>query len=328
MTRQQLTATKDELYLSDKGAKCYKIKIIHYNTDEGIQPPTSILNPLVTSSTHFNLRSLITQMSQILSLEGRVAIVTGSSSGVGRAIALALAGAGASVVCSDITPILRPDGYETETAPTHELIAKTGKSIFKKADVSSPEDVEALVAAAVVEFGRLDILVNNAGVFCGQNKIAEESVEAFDKTMAINTRGTFLGMKFAIAQMMKQEPRQSGDRGWIVNISSIGGLVGLSMEPSYCASKGAVTNLTRQVALDYAPDKIHVNGVCPGFLKTAMVRSALEDPTLHAELHNASPWPHLGTPDDIAKAVLFLCSDGASWTTGAMLNVDGGYCAR
>ncbi|KAF2027271.1 putative short chain dehydrogenase [Setomelanomma holmii] len=267
-------------------------------------------------------------MSHILNLEGRVAIVTGSSSGVGRAIALALASEGASVICSDLTPDLRPGGYETETEPTHSLIAKTGKAIFKKTDVSSPQDVEALIASAVAEYGRLDILVNNAGIFCGQNKIAEESIEAFDKTMAINTRGPFLGMKYAIAQMMKQEPRPSGDRGWIVNVSSIGGLVGLSMEPSYCASKGAVTNLTRQVALDYAADKIHINGVCPGFLKTAMVRSALEDPALHKELHNASPWPHLGIPEDIGKAVLYLCGNGASWVTGVMLNVDGGYCAR
>lgn len=86
--------------------------------------------------------------------------------------------------------------------------------------------------------------------------------------------------------------------------------------------------MTRQVALDYAQDKIHVNGVCPGFLKTAMVRSALEDAKLHKELHDASPWPHLGTPQDVAKAVLFLCGDGASWTTGTMLNVDGGYCVK
>ncbi|KAF2815114.1 putative short chain dehydrogenase [Mytilinidion resinicola] len=267
-------------------------------------------------------------MSHMLNLEGRVAIVTGSSSGVGRAIALALASEGASVICSDLTPELRPGGYETVTTSTHELIAKTGKAIFKKTDVSSPQDMEALVASAVAEYGRLDILVNNAGVFCGQNKIAQESVEAFDKTMAINTRGTFLGMKFAILQMMKQEPRSTGDRGWIVNISSIGGLVGLSMEPSYCASKGAVTNLTRQVALDYAPHKIHVNGVCPGFLKTAMVRSALEDLVLNEELHNASPWPHLGLPEDVAKAVLYLSGDGASWVTGVMLNVDGGYCTK
>jgi NAD(P)-dependent dehydrogenase (short-subunit alcohol dehydrogenase family) len=97
---------------------------------------------------------------------------------------------------------------------------------------------------------------------------------------------------------------------------------------SYCASKGAVVNLTRQVAMDYAKDKIHVNVVCPGFLATAMVRSALEDEALNRELHGMSPWPHLGCPDDVAKAVLFLCGEGASWMTGSIVNVDGGYCAR
>ncbi|KIW36484.1 uncharacterized protein PV06_11299 [Exophiala oligosperma] len=171
-------------------------------------------------------------------------------------------------------------------------------------------------------------MVNNAGIFCGQNRIAEEPVEAFEKTMAVNARGPFLGMKYAIGQMMKQSPHPSGSRGWVVNIASIGGLVGLSMEPSYCASKGAVVLLTRQVALDYAADKIHVNAICPGFLKTAMVRSALEDVDLNKQLHAQSPWPHLGSPEDVGKAALFLCSDAASWTTGSVVNVDGGYCAQ
>ncbi|KIM95840.1 hypothetical protein OIDMADRAFT_59622 [Oidiodendron maius Zn] len=265
---------------------------------------------------------------QSKSLAGRVAIVTGSSSGVGRAIALALASEGACIVCSDVTPTLRAGGYETDIAPTHEVIARRGKAMFKYADVSSAEDVEALVEAAVAEYGRLDIMINNAGIFCGQNKVTEEPIEAFDKTIGVNTRGVFLGMKYAISQMMKQEPRLSGDRGWIVNISSIGGLVGLSMEPSYCASKGAVVTLTRQVALDYAPDKIHVNVVCPGFLRTAMVRPALEDEKLNKEIHGASPWPNLGKPEDIGKAVLFLSGDGASWITGSVLNVDGGYCTQ
>lgn len=267
-------------------------------------------------------------MSNILNLEGRVAIVTGSSSGVGRAIALALASERACVVCSDITPTLRVGGYETDNAPTHEVIARTGKAIFKNADTSSADDVEALVEAAVAEYGRLDIMINNAGIFCGQNRVTEEPVEAFDKTIGVNTRGVFLGMKYAISQMMKQEPRPSGDRGWIVNISSIGGLVGLLMEPSYCASKGAVVTLTRQVAIDYASDKIHINAVCPGFLRTAMVRSALEDEKLHKEIHGAIPWPHLGKPEDVGKVVLFLSGDGASWITGSVLNVDGGYCAK
>ncbi|KAJ5464328.1 uncharacterized protein N7458_000014 [Penicillium daleae] len=267
-------------------------------------------------------------MSGILNLKGRVAVVTGSSSGLGRAIAMALASEGASVVCSDITPDLRAGGYEKDNVSTHEVIARTGKAIFKKADASAAEDIEALVKAAVTTYGRLDIMVNNAGVFCGQHKIAEESVDAFDKTMGVNSRGVFLGMKYAIAQMMKQDPLPSGDRGWIVNISSIGGLLGLSMEPSYCASKAAVVGLTRQAALDYAPDKIHINAVCPGFIETAMVRSAMEDETLNKEIRCATPWPRLGLPEDIGKAVLFLSSDGASWITGAILNVDGGYISR
>ncbi|KAJ5923156.1 hypothetical protein N7454_008401 [Penicillium verhagenii] len=267
-------------------------------------------------------------MSGILNLAGRVAIVTGSSSGLGRAIALALASEGASVVCSDITPDLRPGGYENDNASTHEVIARAGKAVFKKADSSSAEEMEALVQAAVTTYGRLDIMVNNAGVFCGQHRLAEEPVEAFDKTMGVNSRGVFLGMKYAIAQMIKQEPLPSGDRGWIVNISSIGGLVGLSMEPSYCASKAAVVGLTRQGALDYASDRIHINAVCPGFIETAMVRAALEDEKLNKEIRGATPWSRLGLPEDIGKAVLFLSGDGASWITGAILNVDGGYISQ
>jgi len=144
--------------------------------------------------------------------------------------------------------------------------------------------------------------------------------------MAVNATGPFLGMKYAIGQMMKQETlRPGGPRGWVVNISSIGGLAGLSMEPSYCASKGAVILLTKQAALDYAAEKIHINAVCPGFLRTAMVRSALEDEDLYKQIHGLSPWPHLGTPEDVAKAVLWLCSDGASWTTGSVVKVDGGF---
>ncbi|KAL2829113.1 hypothetical protein BJY01DRAFT_240731 [Aspergillus pseudoustus] len=223
-------------------------------------------------------------MSKILDITGRVAVVTGSSSGNGRAIALALATEGASVICSDLTPEVCSRGYEH--------------------------------------------MVNNAGIFCGLNNIVDEPVIAFDKTMAVNTRGVFLGMKFAITQMMKQDPLPSGERGWIVNVASIGGQVGLALEPSYCASKGAVVNLTRQVAVDYAPEKIHVNAVCPGFLATAMVRSFLEGKDTNAMLHSQSPWPHLGTPEDVAKAVLFLSGPAASWMTGSIVNVDGGFIAK
>ena len=135
-------------------------------------------------------------------------------------------------------------------------------------------------------------------------------------------------MKYAISQFMKQGPLPGGERGWIVNIASIGGQVGLALEPSYCASKGAVVNLTRQVAIDYAADKIHVNAVCPGFLATAMVRPFLDGADTNKMLHDQSPWPHLGTPEDVAKAALILASPAASWMTGGFVNVDGGFIAK
>ncbi|RMZ88920.1 hypothetical protein DV736_g3848, partial [Chaetothyriales sp. CBS 134916] len=294
-------------------------------------------------------------MSGILSIPGRVAIVTGSSSGNGREIALALASEGAFVVCSDLNPAVRAGGYEENQVPTHELIVeRKGKAVFQKADASREEDIKGLVELAVKEFGRLDIMVNNAGIFTGLATIVDEPVENFDKTMAVNCRGVYLGMKYAVSQMMKQNPLPSGERGWIVNIASIGGQIGLALErmfyshlkflayvfgqpyvrmliekpASYCASKGAVVNLTRQVAVDYAPHKIHVNAVCPGFLATAMVRPFLDQQEINTALHQASPWPHLGTPRDVAKAVLVLASDAASWMTGGFLQVDGGFIAK
>ncbi|KAK5079256.1 hypothetical protein LTR64_002322 [Lithohypha guttulata] len=268
-------------------------------------------------------------MSGILNILGRVAIVTGSSSGNGREIALMLASEGAYIVCSDVDPAVRAGGYEESQVPTHELIQQQkGKAVFQKADVTDATDIEALIEVAVNEFGRLDIMVNNAGIFTGLATIVDETVTNFDKTMAVNCRGVYLGMKYAVTQMMKQEPLPSGERGWIVNIASIGGQVGLALEPAYCASKGAVVNLTRQVAVDYAPHKIHVNAVCPGFLATAMVRPFLDNKESNAALHQGSPWPHLGTPRDVAKAVIVLASDAASWMTGGSLQVDGGFVAR
>ncbi|OAP54925.1 hypothetical protein AYL99_10625 [Fonsecaea erecta] len=269
-------------------------------------------------------------MPNILSIPGRIAIVTGSSSGNGRAIALALASEGASIVCSDLTTEIRAGGFEKDLTPTHDLIIQThgqGRAIFHRADASSEDDVRLLVDVAVKTYGRLDIMVNNAGIFTGLFNIVDEPVSNYDKTMAVNARGVYLGMKFAITQMMKQDPLPSGERGWIINIASIGGQVGLALEPAYCASKGAVVNLTRQVAVDYAPHKIHVNAVCPGYLATAMVRPFLEDKETHERLHQQSPWPHLGTPEDVAKAVLVLAGDAASWMTGSFLNVDGGFIA-
>lgn len=264
-----------------------------------------------------------------MSLENKITIVTGSSSGNGRAIALRLANDGAAVVCSDLRPDARPGGYEEEPdVDTHDLINKRGgRAIFVKTDASSTADMTALVAAAVTEYGRLDVFINNAGIFTGLTTIVDEKEEDWDRTIAVNLKSVWLGSKFAITQFLKQDV--VGDtRGKVINIASIGGLVGLAQEPGYCAAKGGVVNLTRQLAVDFAPQQITVTAVCPGFLATAMVRPFLDDPDLNAALHAQSPWPNLGTADDVAKAVAFLASDESRWITGSTITVDGGFTAR
>jgi NAD(P)-dependent dehydrogenase (short-subunit alcohol dehydrogenase family) len=263
-------------------------------------------------------------------LENHVAVVTGSSSGNGRAIALAYAKAGATVVCSDRTPEALKEGYESDLAiPTDELIRRGGgKSVFITADVVQAKQVEQLVTEAVARFGRLDIMVNNAGVFTGLHTILDETEEQFDFTMAVNTKGVWLGCKYAIGQMMKQEPRSSGSRGKVINIASIGGLVGLAQEPAYCTAKGAVVNLTRQLAVDFAPQRINVNAICPGFLATAMVRPFLENADTNKLLHDLTPWPRVGTAGDVANCALFLAAEESEWMSGSMLTVDGAFTAR
>jgi NAD(P)-dependent dehydrogenase (short-subunit alcohol dehydrogenase family) len=267
-------------------------------------------------------------------LENRVAVVTGSSSGNGRAIALALARAGASVVCSDLRKDALKDGYEEDLGvDTDDAIVKAGgKASFLTADASKSLDVQKVIQHAVAKFGRLDIMVNNAGVFTGLHSIVEETEEQYDLTMNVNAKGVWLGCKYAITQFMKQEPitTPGGEkvRGRIINIASIGGLVGLALEPAYCASKGAVVNLTRELALDYAPERININAICPGFLATAMVRSFLEKEDTNKLLHDLTPWPRVGKAQDVAKAALFLASDEAEWMTGSMLTVDGAFTAR
>jgi len=262
-------------------------------------------------------------------LQGRVAAVTGSSSGNGRAVALALAAEGASIVCSDIQKSAREGGYEPDIhEDTDDLIrALGGRSKFVEADASILGDVEGVIAAAVEGFGRLDVMVNNAGISTGLHTIVDETEQEWDRTMAVNAKSVWIGCKLAITQMLKQEPRE-GSRGKVVNIASIGGLVGLAAEPAYCASKGAVVNLTRQLAVDFAPHRINVNAVCPGFLYTAMNRPFFDDPEVLRSVHELTPWPELGTPADVAKATLFLASDQARWVTGALLTVDGGVTAR
>jgi len=263
----------------------------------------------------------------------RIAIVTGSSSGIGRCVALALAAQGASVVCADLRPSARTEIKEETEVDTHHLIGrKGGKAIFVKTDVSVASEVEALVQAAVQWGKRLDILINNAGIAIESkygNRIHLFDESDWDLAMRVNARSVFLGSKHAIAQMLKQQPLESGDRGWIVNMSSVFGLVGAPASPSYCASKGAILSLTRQIACDYGKDKIHCNAICPGFIQTAIFHNSSLQPGVTQEyVDSLHPMGGPGRPDDVAGAVLYLTSHAARWITGVCLPIDGGFTAQ
>lgn len=258
-------------------------------------------------------------------LENRVAIVTGASSGIGRAIARGFAKEGARVICSDIRTEARPEGYEdNRQRPTAEVIRQDGgEAFFIRADVAIGRDVESLVKSAAERYGRLDIMVNNAGVFTRLSPIHETTEEEYDFTMSVNAKGVWNGCQHAIRQFLQQ-----GDGGKIINIVSIAGVIGLPSEPAYCASKGAAANLTRQLAIDYGPYRINVNAICPNFLTTAMARPFHEDATLRAAVEEITPLRRWGSPEDIVGPAIFLASHEADYVTGTLLMVDGGFTAR
>ena len=239
--------------------------------------------------------------------EDKVALVTGAASGIGRGSALAFAQEGASVIVADVS---EDGGRETV-----ELIEDAGgQAKFIKADVSKTGDVQALVNQAVVTFGRLDYAHNNAGVL-GTAKATHEIDEAdWDRLIAINLKGVWLCMKYEVPHMLERG-------GAIVNTSSAAGLVGMQALAAYTASKHGVAGLTKSAALDYAKLGIRVNAVCPGGIDTPLVRN-IEDPGSFPP--QAMPaMKHFGTPEDIANAVVWLCSDDASYVTGHLLSVDG-----
>ncbi|KAH0835084.1 hypothetical protein AYO21_09733 [Fonsecaea monophora] len=262
-------------------------------------------------------------------LHQRVAIVTGSSSGLGRGIALALAREGAHVICADRVAEARQDGFEEDKhIPTHEVINNNGgKACFQKCDLMKVAEIVALIEFAVKTFNKLDILVNNAGLWMPLRDFVEETEEQWDAMFAINAKGTATAMREAIKQFLKQPVDQvSGSRGRIVNISSsAGGRTAIRREATYAASKAAVAMLTQNVALDHAKDYINVNGVCPGVVRSGAASINFRTPAIITEMQKGTPWPRLGEPLDIAKAVVFLCSDDAQWITGQNLAVDGGF---
>ncbi len=249
-------------------------------------------------------------------LSNQVAIITGAASGIGRATAIVLAREGAKVVVADIQETSR---LETETPPTIEAIRHTGgEAIFVRADVSQRSQVEALVDETLRRFGRVDILVNNAGIFV-RNAITEVSDEEWEQVMNLNLRAYFYTCRRVIPEMLKQ------GRGKIINMSSIHGFRGTGRATTYCTSKGAVENFTRQLAVEYGPYNIYVNAIAPGTIKTAMSKPFREDPAILADYQRHTLLPRLGEPEDVANCALFLASSESDFVHGHTLVCDGGW---
>ena len=248
--------------------------------------------------------------------EGQVALVTGAGGGIGRATALAFAREGARVVASDV------EGAGGEE--TARLVGEAGgDAVHVACDVTRPDEVNGLVQAAVDAFGRLDCAHNNAGIEGAYGRTADCDEENFDRTCAVNLKGVYLCLKAEIAHMLRQE-----GGGAIVNTASVAGVEGAKNLPAYVASKHGVVGLTRTAALEYATRGIRVNAVCPGPIRTRMLEALMEEnPRMEPAMIAAVPMRRLGKPEEIAEAVVWLCSDRASYVTGQGIVVDGGFTA-
>lgn len=244
-------------------------------------------------------------------LKNKVAIITGGGSGIGRGIALEFGIQGAQVVICG-----RREKPLKETAD--EIHRKGGEAIYSVSDVSKQKDIEDLVDTTLMKFGQIDILVNNAGIYMPDDIMSTEE-EEWDKVMNVDAKGVFLMSKAVLPQMLKQ------DKGKIINIASIAGLFGFEKSAAYCAAKGAVVNLTREMALDYSPKGINVNAIAPGVIESEMTKGSLENETAKKSFLEKIPVGRIGKPSDIAHLAVYLASEESDYVTGQTLVVDGGW---
>lgn len=245
--------------------------------------------------------------------ENKVVIVTGASFGIGRATAIAFAKRGAKVVIAD---------YIEDYSTLKEIQGGDGSAIFVKCDVAKNTDVLQLVKQTIDTFGRLDFAVNNAGIEGMTASTHECTEENWDKTINVNLKGVWLCMKHEIAHMLKQ------GKGAIVNTASVAGLIGFPGLPAYVVSKHGIVGLTKTAALENAKQGIRINAVCPGVIRTPMVdRITGKDKTVEKTYEDMEPVGRMGEPEEVAEAIVWLCSDGASFVTGHAMAVDGGWIA-
>lgn len=248
-----------------------------------------------------------------MELKGKVALITGAASGIGKSTALLFAKNGASVLLTDVD---EEKGKEL----VDEIKDAGGKAFFLKADASKPEDSEKSVEEALSHFGKLDIAVNNAGIGGEKAPVGEYEIEDWDKVIGINLSGVFYGMRYQIPAMLEN------GKGSIINVASILGDVGFANSAAYVAAKHGVLGLTKSAALEYSAKGVRVNSVGPAFIKTPLLDDLDKD--LLDELVKAHPIGRLGEPEEVAELFLWLAGDRASFATGAYYPIDGGYLAQ
>ena len=249
-------------------------------------------------------------------LEGKIAIITGAASGLGKAIAHRFSSEGAKVIIADL-----------QEGAGKTLANSLTDSLFLKVDVSVPSEVEAMVTTAVAHYGKLDVLVNNAGIVGQQAPTTESTIDNWRKVIAVNLDGVYFGMKYGIAAILEGK-----NGGVVLNMASIVGMVAFGNIPAYSAAKAGVIQLSKATAIEYAPHKIRINAICPTVINTPLVEKHIanssEPDVLRQAMQNMNPIPGMPTPEDVASAALFLASDEARFITGVALPVDGGYTAR